>query len=136
MSKKKNKVGNIHWVAGGALGQEPRRAEVRLYDRLFLCEDPSATPDWEAQINPHSELVVRGAMVSDHMVPAQVRQARLLHAPPMSCADLAAPWQVEAKFQFERVGYFAVDKDSTAAHPVFNRTITLRESTGKKQLAK
>ncbi|MFP2907310.1 glutamine--tRNA ligase/YqeY domain fusion protein [Pyxidicoccus sp. 3LFB2] len=101
--------GTLHWVPGNA-----PTAEVRLYDRLFSVEDPEAdeTKEFTTFINPESLQVLRGARVE-----------------PM-LADAAA----EARFQFERQGYFYVDpKDSKAGKPVFNRTVTLKDSWTKEQ---
>ncbi|WP_164014781.1 glutamine--tRNA ligase/YqeY domain fusion protein [Pyxidicoccus trucidator] len=101
--------GTLHWVPGNA-----PTAEVRLYDRLFSAEDPEAdeTKEFTTFINPESLQVLRGARVE-----------------PM-LADAPA----ETRFQFERQGYFYVDpKDSKAGKPVFNRTVTLKDSWTKEQ---
>jgi glutaminyl-tRNA synthetase len=101
--------GTLHWVPGNA-----PTVEVRLYDRLFSVEDPEADEKREFTefINPDSLQVLRGARVE-----------------PM-LADAAA----ESRFQFERQGYFYVDpKDSKAGKPVFNRTVTLKDSWTKEQ---
>lgn len=97
----------VHWVA------QPLPCEVRLYERLFLHknpEDPAEVPGgFLKDINPESIRVLEGAMVD-------------------SSVQGAAPF---SKFQFERVGYFSVDPDSTAHKMVFNRTVTLKEDPGK-----
>ena len=96
--------GTIHWVS--AAHGVP--AEIRLYDRLFAVENPLAGEDkdaWLGHINPASLEVVRG------------------YVEP-SLADAAAL----ARYQFERVGYFAVDPDSKPGALVFNRTISLKDS--------
>ncbi|MFP2926825.1 glutamine--tRNA ligase/YqeY domain fusion protein [Pyxidicoccus sp. 3LG] len=101
--------GTLHWVPGNA-----PTAEVRLYDRLFSAEDPEAdeTKEFTAFLNPNSLQVLRDARVE-----------------PM-LADAAA----ESRFQFERQGYFYVDpKDSKPGKPVFNRTVTLKDSWTKEQ---
>ena len=98
--------GNIHWVcAADALD-----AEVRLYDRLFTVPAPGGgDTDYLAQINPESIKVIRAKL-----------------EPGMSNA------QPEARFQFERHGYFVADrKDSKPGVPVFNRAVTLRDSWGR-----
>lgn len=106
----KNPVGRkvkgvIHWVAvAHALD-----CEVRLYDRLFNHPHPDNEPDFKAVLNPDS------LQVYSHC-----------KAEP-SLANAA----VETKFQFERLGYFCVDPDSTAQYPVFNRTVSLRDSWAK-----
>uniref|UniRef100_A0A3B4F901 Glutamine--tRNA ligase n=1 Tax=Pundamilia nyererei TaxID=303518 RepID=A0A3B4F901_9CICH len=97
----------IHWVS------EPLVCEVRLYDRLFLHkhpEDPSEVPNgFLSDINPDSLQVISSALVD-----TSVKRAKVFD-----------------KFQFERVGYFSVDSDSTADKLIFNRTVTLKEDPGK-----
>ncbi|KAL6119142.1 qars1 [Pungitius sinensis] len=97
----------IHWVS------QPLMCEVRLYERLFLHkhpEDQSVVPNgFLSDINPSSMHVI-----SDALVDTSVRGAKVLD-----------------KFQFERVGYFSLDPDSTAEKLVFNRTVTLKEDPGK-----
>jgi glutaminyl-tRNA synthetase len=98
--------GNIHWVsAAHALA-----AEVRLYDRLFTAPNPGAGErDFRLDLNPDSKRVIT----------AQLEPA-LKDAQP------------EDRFQFERHGYFVADRrDSQPAAPVFNRTVTLRDSWQK-----
>ena len=100
--------GTIHWVnAATALD-----AEVRLYDRLFSVEnpdDPNNTGDYKDYLNPESLKVIEGAKLE----------------PSLSDAHL------EDRFQFERIGYFTLDKNSTPEKPVFNRTVSLRDSWSK-----
>ncbi|MEO8625054.1 MAG: glutamate--tRNA ligase family protein, partial [bacterium] len=99
--------GTIHWVSA-ARGVD---AEVRLYDRLFTVADPEADDaDFTATLNPASLVVVQGAKVE----PSVVAEGSLV-----------------SRYQFERTGYFVKDSDSTPAHPVFNRTVTLRDSYAK-----
>lgn len=97
----------IHWVS------QPLVCEVRLYERLFLHknpEDPAEVPGgFLSDINPRSMQVINTALVD-----SSVKKAKTLD-----------------KFQFERVGYFSVDPDSTADKLVFNRTTTLKEDSGK-----
>ena len=97
----------LHWLSA----RHAHPAEVRLYDHLFTKPDPGAEGDLLADLNPKSEEVVAGAWVEP------------------SLASLPAGTRV----QFERLGYFSVDKDSTAAVPVFNRTVTLRDTWAKVQ---
>ena len=98
--------GTIHWVSA----RHAKPAEVRLYDRLFTVEDPMAVEgkDFREFLNPHSLEVVTGYVEPD-----------LAGAAPRS------------RFQFERIGYFCVDPDSTPDKPVFNRTVTLKDSWAK-----
>jgi glutaminyl-tRNA synthetase len=97
----------LHWVS--AARAVP--AEVRLYDHLFNRPDPGADGDFKDDINPDSLEVLRGCRVEPAL----------------------AGLPVEARVQFERQGYFCVDPDSTAAMPVFNRTVTLRDTWAKIQ---
>ena len=97
--------GTIHWVSAA----HARDAEVRLYDRLFRSEDPDADGDALADLNPESLEVLHRCKVE------------------AALADAAAG----TRFQFERQGYFCVDPDSTADAPVFNRTVTLKDSWAK-----
>ena len=96
-----------HWVSAA----DAVAAEVRLYDHLFTTESPGADGDFIADLNPASLEVVTGALVEP------------------SLAGLAAGERV----QFERLGYFAVDPDATPDRPVFNRTVTLRDTWAKVQ---
>ncbi|MEN5427890.1 glutamine--tRNA ligase/YqeY domain fusion protein [Stenotrophomonas pennii] len=97
--------GTIHWVS--AVHAVP--AEVRLYDRLFSVADPddeSEGKTYRDYLNPESRRTVTG-----YVEPA---------------AAIASP---ELSFQFERTGYFVADRrDHTAARPVFNRSVTLRDT--------
>jgi glutaminyl-tRNA synthetase len=102
--------GTLHWVAASS-----PVAEVRLYDRLFSVEHPDRDKDkdFKTFLNPNSLEVLSNARVE-----------------PMLAQ--AAP---ESFFQFERLGYFNVDsKDSKPGKPVFNRTVTLKDSWAKEQV--
>lgn len=100
--------GTLHWVSA----RHAVPAEIRLYDRLFTKEDlndDSDGKDWREHLNPESLGVITGYLEPE-------------------LAKLAAGMRV----QFERVGYFVADsKDSTAEKPVFNRTVTLKDSWAK-----
>lgn len=97
--------GTIHWVSG----DDAVPATIRLYDRLFSAEQPGAGEvDFLTQLNPDSLKVITGLLEP-------------------SLAELP----VETTVQFERTGYFSVDPDSVAGHPVFNRTVTLKDSWNK-----
>lgn len=86
-------------------------AEVRVYDRLFAVEDPSASDkDFRELLNPDSLKVVQGVRV----------EAALAKAQPLD------------KFQFLKVGYFCIDPDSTPEHLIFNRTVALKDTWAKK----
>ena len=95
--------GTLHWVSA----KHAIEAEVRLYDRLFTVEAPDADKekDFTEFLNPESLKVVTG-----YLEPS-LQKAEILD-----------------QFQFQRIGYFNVDKDSTPEHLVFNRTVTLRDS--------
>ncbi|SEK28772.1 glutaminyl-tRNA synthetase [Stigmatella aurantiaca] len=102
--------GTLHWVPASA-----PVAEVRLYDRLFSVEHPDKDKDkdFKTFLNPNSLEVLSNARVEPTL-------------------GQAAP---EAFFQFERLGYFNVDsKDSKPGKPVFNRTVTLKDSWAKEQV--
>ena len=100
--------GVIHWVSA----EHAIEAEVRLFNPLFKTEDPFDTSEgqtsWEDNLNPESLVVTKGYL-----------------EPALQGAEVGVP------FQFERVGYFCADTDSTAEHPVFNRTVTLKDSWAK-----
>jgi len=101
--------GVIHWVPAA----ESVECEVRLYDRLFRSASPEKAEDEGSfldNINPLSLEVLKGCRAEPSLAKAQV----------------------EERFQFEREGYFCVDlKDSQPGAPVFNRTVTLRDSWGQ-----
>ena len=92
----------LHWVSA----PHAIDAEVRLYDRLFVHEDPASTEHFLDHLNPSSLEVLRAAKVE----------------PSLSGAPAGS------RFQFERLGYFAVDPDSTQGTLVFNRTVSLRDT--------
>ena len=95
----------LHWVSAAHAVD----AEVRLYDRLFKSEEPDKAGDYHDDLNPASLEVVANAKVE-----------------PSAAA--AAPG---TRFQFERLGYFCVDAGSQPGRPVFNRTVTLKDSWTK-----
>ena len=97
--------GTIHWVSA----QHAADAQVRLYDHLFTSERPDDDDDFMTTLNPRSLQVISNAKIEP------------------SLAD-ANPGQ---RFQFERLGYFAVDPDSKPGAIIFNRTVTLRDSWKK-----
>jgi glutaminyl-tRNA synthetase len=100
--------GTIHWVSAEHAGE----AEVRLYDRLFIKEDPEADKgvDFKNFINPNSLETIGNAKI----------EPSLLEAKPGT------------RFQFERLGYFCIDTfDSTENNLVFNRIVPLRDTWGK-----
>ena len=100
--------GTIHWVSA----PHALRAEVRLYDRLFSEEYPDADKERHFMefLNPGSLTKLPDCMLEPSLAAASV----------------------EARFQFERQGYFCLDaKDSSAEKPVFNRIVTLRDSWAK-----
>jgi glutaminyl-tRNA synthetase len=96
--------GTVHWVsASHALD-----AEVRLYERLFTVPEPDAAGEFKTHLNPQSLEVLTAKCEP-------------------SCAAAAA----DARYQFERLAYFALDKDSRPNRLVFNRTITLKDAWAK-----
>lgn len=99
--------GTIHWVSA----RHAERAEARIYDRLFTAENPSAEEgNLKDLINPDSLEVLENVPVEPSLKKAE-------------------PGEV---FQFERKGYFAVDRDSEKGRVVFNRTVALRDSWGSR----
>jgi glutaminyl-tRNA synthetase len=96
--------GTIHWVSA----EHTVDAEVRLYDRLFTVENPGGD-DWKSFINPNSLEVLSDAKVEPAL--AKVKS--------------------QERFQFERLGYFCVDLDSTSNKLIFNRAVTLRDTWAK-----
>jgi glutaminyl-tRNA synthetase len=106
LSEKKVR-GTLHWVSASHAVD----AEVRLYDRLFNHEDPAGQKDEDYRnfLNPDSLKILKGCKVEPSL--ASVR--------PLE------------KFQFQRLGYFCVDYDSTKDHPVFNRTVSLKDTWAK-----
>ncbi len=99
--------GTIHWVSAA----HARKAQVRLYDHLFLRPDPGAERDYLEDINPDSVRVIKNAMIEPSLIKASQGQA----------------------IQFERQGYFCLDPDSQPGQPVFNRTVGLRDSWARSQ---
>ena len=102
--------GTIHWLSAAHAVQ----AEVRLYDHLFTAEHPEHTTDgndYKDVLNPHSLERRSGCWVESHLTTASVG----------------------SRYQFERLGYFCVDPDSSPNLPVFNKTIGLRDTWAKMQ---
>jgi len=98
--------GTIHWVDAATAVD----AEVRLYNALFLDPDPDAADkDYLACLNPDSLEVLSGCKLE----------------PDVAAAAVGHP------YQFMRLGYFCADKDSTPEKPVFNRSVSLKESFKK-----
>ena len=97
--------GTIHWVSAS----HAMEAEVRLYEHLFTSERPDEEDDFLSTLNPDSLEVVADAKVEPSLADARLGQ----------------------RFQFERLGYFAVDPDSETGSPVFNRTVSLRDTWAK-----
>jgi glutaminyl-tRNA synthetase len=100
--------GTLHWVSAN----HSLEAEVRLYDRLFSVENPldvEEGEDFTASLNPNSLEVLTSCRVEP------------------SLAEAASG----SRYQFERQGYFCVDPDSTDERPVFNRTVSLRDTWAK-----
>jgi len=97
--------GTIHWVSAA----HAKKAEVRLYDRLFNEENPAAAEDFKASINPNSLQVIENAYIEPDLATAEAGKG----------------------YQFIRLGYFTLDTKSSADHLVFNRTVTLKDSWAK-----
>jgi glutaminyl-tRNA synthetase len=95
----------LHWVSAG----HAFPSEVRLYDHLFTQPNPDDVPegvDWKTTVNPNSLEVLKGCRMEPGLVNATPGE----------------------RYQFERLGYFCVDPDSKVGSPVFNRTVTLRDT--------
>ena len=101
--------GTLHWVSA----KHCKKATVRLYDRLFMVENPSAETerDFRELLNPDS-LKVTTAFIEPYLAESAV---------------------AGNKYQFQRIGYFCVDPDSTADNLVFNKTIGLKDSWAKEK---
>ena len=97
--------GTIHWVSA----RHAINAAVNLYDRLFTSTNPGAAADFHQALNPGSLVVMPDAKLEPTI--------------ELSGNSLA--------YQFERLGYFISDYDSTSEQPIFNRTMTLRDSWAK-----
>lgn len=94
----------IHWVSAA----HAKEAEFRMYDRLFTTPDPEEGEDYILYLNPKSLEVLTG------------------YVEPL----LASP-EIGSRFQFERLGYFCADADSTPEKPVFNLTVNLKDTWAK-----
>ena len=98
--------GTLHWVSA----DHCRRAEVRIYDRLFNVENPGASDtDFRELLNPDSLTVINNCYVE----------------------KFAAGMKPGDYLQFQRIGYFMADQDSTAECPVFNKTVGLKDTWAK-----
>jgi glutaminyl-tRNA synthetase len=100
--------GTIHWVSAAHAVD----IEVRLYDRLFNVPQPEADGDFKAHLNPHSLEIITA-----------------------KCEPSLGEAKPELRYQFERLAYFALDKESSAGKPIFNRTITLKDAWAKEARA-
>ena len=99
--------GTLHWVSE----KQAVKAEIRLYDRLFIRENPDDSEEGETYkdyLNPDSLKIITA------MIEPSVKNATVLD-----------------KYQFERIGYFSVDNDSTTENLVFNRVVALKDSWSK-----
>ena len=96
--------GTIHWVGVS----RAVAAEVRLYDRLFTVPEPDASGDFKSFVNPNSLEIVNA-----------------------KCEPALADARPEERYQFERLGYFALDPDSTREKQIWNRPVTLRDTWAK-----
>ena len=98
--------GTLHWVSA----DHCKKAEVRIYDRLFNVENPSADDrDFKELLNPDSLTVISDCYVEDY----------------------AAAMKPGDYLQFQRIGYFMADLDSTEARPVYNKTVGLKDTWSK-----
>jgi len=98
----------IHWVSA----KHALDAEVRIYETLFSTPDPGKVEEgksFTSNLNPNSLEVLQSGKLEPSLASVEPGQ----------------------KFQFERLGYFCADPDTTPGHPVFNRTVALRDSWAK-----
>ena len=109
--------GTLHWVSA----QHAVDAEVRMFDRLFATEAPDEAPEGKTfldNLNPNSLQVLQGCKLEPALAEAHmVVNERGIEEPQ--------------RFQFERMGYFCTDRDSTPEHLVFNRSCSLKDSWAK-----
>ena len=104
-SQSQRKVkGTIHWVSV----HHSLNAEVRLYDRLFSVENPG-DDEWKNYLNKNSLEILKNCQLEINLARAKPKD----------------------RYQFERLGYFCVDYDSTTERPIFNRTVSLRDTWAK-----
>lgn len=97
--------GTIHWVSVG----HAKKAEIRLYDRLFQTENPAAAADFREVINPDSLQIIQQTYIEEDLANAALGTG----------------------YQFIRLGYYTLDKNSNADKLIFNRTVTLKDSWAK-----
>lgn len=108
MSKNTRKVkGTLHWVSAA----HAVKAEVRLYEHLFLKENPDEDEDFKANLNPNSQEILTNCWVEPSLAKVQPGNG----------------------YQFLRQGYFCVDPDTADGHPVFNRIVSLKDTWAKIQ---
>jgi len=109
--------GTLHWVSA----QHAIDAEVRMFDRLFATEAPDEAPEGKTfldNLNPNSLQVLQDCKLEPALADAHmVVNEKGIEEPQ--------------RFQFERMGYFCTDRDSTPGHPVFNRSCSLKDSWAK-----
>eukprot|EP01080_Neovahlkampfia_damariscottae_P004272 gene4272-7608_t len=112
LEKKNKPKGHIHWLSPSKNNKLPLTAEVRIYKTLFTTDDPMSEQNWEKTIDQSSEEIIKNAYID----PVFLMKEKL---------------NVFSHYQFERLGFFTVDSDTTNDHIVFNRTVTLKESFQK-----
>ena len=104
--KKKKVKGIIHWVSS----RHTKEIETRLYERLFMAENPAAETDIFKTLNPHSLITLKNSVIEASAKPED---------------------QSDTVYQFERLGYFVVSDESSPEHPIFNRVVTIKDSWKK-----
>jgi glutaminyl-tRNA synthetase len=112
LEKKNKPKTHIHWLARDENNKDPMVAEVRIYKPLFTVEDPSAEANWETVVDTTSEEIIKDAFIDPIFADAK-------------------KLKIFSHYQFERLGFFTVDSDTTENSIVFNRTVTLKESFQK-----
>ena len=96
--------GTVHWVNAA----DAFDSEVRLYDRLFSVPEPDPEGDFKSYLNPNSLEIITG-----------------------KCEPALKSAAANERYQFERLGYFALDVDSTPGKQIWNRTIPLKDTWAK-----
>ncbi|CAL6101673.1 Glutaminyl-tRNA_synthetase [Hexamita inflata] len=108
MKAQKKTLLHLHWISEN----DSRVAEVRLYDVLFKSRDPMEVEDWIADMNPNSLIVKDKARVPKYVAEAGTQKDGVQYK----------------MFQFERLGFFVVDEQSSNKKLIFNRTVALKSS--------
>ena len=142
----KKPKGWIHWVGVSPSHNSPMKAKVRIINSLFKSDNPGALDDVVADVNPESESYYPNALIETGFEEIRRRAPWPAEAGEKSSAEEASSKQDSSnsgnddgpvlgpetvRFQGMRMGYFCVDKDTTAEQVVLNRIVSLKEDSGK-----